>query len=52
LGTGERIIPACERRGRYRRREVGEVSSVKRKWLDFETQLSLWLSEERLGGVF
>jgi len=25
---------------------------VKGKWLDFETQVSVWLCEERLGVVF
>jgi|GEM_PF-6822173 hypothetical protein len=49
---GERIIEGCERRSRDRRKNRGEVLSVKGTWLDFETQMPLLLFEERLGVVF
>jgi len=49
---GARIIQAGERRSGDRRKNRREVLSVEGTWLDLKTQVCLWLSEERLGGVF
>ena len=49
---GEGIIPAGERRIRDRRETGVRYCQWKGKWLDFETQVCLWLFEERLGVVF
>lgn len=38
---GERIIEADERRSGDGKKDLGEVSSVNGRWLDFETQVSL-----------